>query len=84
MADFAQLGYAVKVKHLLLEVIDQGWSKDKSLRPNTESFSLVIKSRITNDAISSIYNIGERLYYALDTDIISIYQKVFFYIPKLD
>ena len=48
MAYFAQLGHAVKVGHLLLELLYHEGSKDTSLRPNTESLYLVIKSWITN------------------------------------
>ena len=77
MTNFSQLGHAVKVKHLMLEVIDHEGIKDTSLRPSTESFSLFIKSWITNYARSSIYNIGERLRYALDDDIIFRYQNCF-------
>ena len=84
MEAFTQLGHDVKVAHLLLEVLDHEGSKDTSLRPNTESFSLVIKSWIINDARSSRYNIGERLRYALDADIIFRYPRVFFYVAKLD
>ena len=65
MEAFAQLGHTVKFNHLMLDVLDHEGSKDTSLRPNTDSFSLVIKSWITNDASSSRYNIGERLRYAL-------------------
>ena len=46
MLYFAQLGCPVKAKHLLLEVLDRKGSKDTPLRPNTDSFSLVIKSWI--------------------------------------
>ena len=84
MAAFAQLGHAVKFENLLLEVTDHEGSKYTSLLSNTESFSLVIELLITNDAISSRYNIGERLRYALDGDIIFRYPKVFFDIPELD
>ena len=77
MADFSQLGHTVKVEHLLLEVLYHEGSKDTLLCPNTVSFSLVIKSWITNDASSSRYNIGKRLRYALDADTIFRYPKVF-------
>ena len=50
MAYFARLGQAVKFEHLLLEVLEHEGSKDKLLRTNDESFSLVIKSWIKNDA----------------------------------
>ena len=83
MADFAQPGHAVKVKHLLLELLDHEVIKYISLRPNTESFSLVIELFKTNDASSSIYNIGKRLFYVLYSDIIFRYTKVFFDMPKL-
>ena len=84
MAVFAQLGHAVKVEYLLLEVLDHNGIKDTLLRPNTESLSLFIKSWITNDASRYRYNIGERLCYSLDADIIFRYPKVFFDITKLD
>ena len=84
MADFAQLGHAIKAEHLLLEVLDHEGSKYTLLLPNTESFYLVIKSWITNDASSYRYNIGKRLRYALDADIIFRYPKVFFDITKLE
>ena len=84
MADFAQLGHAVKSKHSLLEVLDHEVSKDTSLRPHTESLSLVIKSWITNDTSSSRYNIGERMRYTLYADIVFRYPKVIFYSTKLD
>ena len=70
MADFAHLGHTVKVKHLMVDVLDHKGSKDTSLRPNTDSFSLVIKSWITNGAGSSISNMGERMRYVLDADTI--------------
>ena len=81
---FAQLFHAIKVKHLQLEVIYHEGSKDALLCPNIESFSLVIKSWITNDAISSRCNIVEILRYAIDTYIIFRDPKVFFDITKLD
>ena len=84
MAYFSQLGHAVKVGHLLLEVLDHKGSKDTLLRPNTYFFSLVIKSWITNYASSSRYNIGEIPRYAIDADIIFRYPKVLFDITKLD
>ena len=59
MEAFAQLGHTVKFNHLMLDVLDHEGSKDTSLRPNTDSFSLVIKSWITNDAGRSRSNIGE-------------------------
>ena len=58
MAAFEQLGHAVKVEHLLLEVLDHDGSKYTSLRTNNWLFSLVIKSWIKNDASISRYNIG--------------------------
>ena len=84
MVPFSQLVHTVKVKHLLFKVLDHNRSKDTLLRPNKESLFLVINSWITNDASSSRYNIGERLRYALDADIIFIYPNVFFDITKLD
>ena len=84
MAAFSQLGHAVKVKHLLLELLNHEGSKYTLLSPNYESFSLVIKSLIKNHTSSSRYNIGERLHYSLDADIIFRYPKVFFDITKLD
>ena len=83
MADFAQLGHAIKFKQLLIEVLDHDGSKDTSILPNTEFFSLVIELLITNDAGRSRYNIDERLRYARDTDIIFRYPKVFFDITKI-
>ena len=35
MSAFAELGHAVKLEHLLLEVLDHEGIKDTSLRPNT-------------------------------------------------
>ena len=84
MSYFSQLGYTVKVVHILLEVLDHEGSKDTLLRPNTDFFSLVIKSWITNYASSSRYNIGEIPRYAIDADIIFRYPKVLFDITKLD
>ena len=84
MADFIQLGHAVKVEHLLLELLDHDQSKDTPLRPNNGSIFLVIMSWITNDASSSGYNIGERLQYALNVDILFKYPKMFFDMTKLD
>ena len=43
MAVFAQLDHAVKVEHLLLEVLDHKGSKDTSLRPDNELLYLVKK-----------------------------------------
>ena len=56
MSYFSQLGYTVKVVHILLEVLDHEGSKDTLLRPNTEYLYLFIKSCITNDTRSSIYS----------------------------
>ena len=79
MAYFSQLGHAVKVELLMSELLNHEVSKDTSLHPNTGLFSLVIDLLIKNGARSSRYNIGERLCYALDANIIFRYPKVFFW-----